>query len=74
MSCTRCKGILASGLHYLLSFPVLALTGSGKIWLVQNLEVCSKVLPAGATKGESEGGGNGPVRRMPLSFHPPTTR
>ena len=51
------------------SFPVLARTGSGKLWLVQTLEVCSRTHPAGVKGGrESERGGGWDRSARPPNF------
>ena len=38
------------------SFPVLANTGSGKLWLVQKLKVCKSKHPQGFREGGVRGG------------------
>ena len=54
--------LLAAGLNLkiywraLLSFPVLANTGSGKLWLVQKLKVCNFKHPQGFREGGVRGG------------------
>ena len=40
----------------LLSFPVLANTGSGKLWLAQKLKVCLRKHPQGFREGGVRGG------------------
>ena len=54
--------LLAASLNFkiywraLLSFPVLANTGSGKLWLAQKLKVCSIKHPQGFREGGVRGG------------------
>ena len=54
--------LLAASLNFkiywraLLSFPVLANTGSGKLWLAQKLKVCSLKHPQGFREGGVRGG------------------
>ena len=57
--------LLAASLDFQLywralpSFPVLANTGSGKLWLVQKLKVCLLSTRRDSGREESEEGGNG---------------
>ena len=57
--------LLAASLNFeiywraLLSFPVLANTGSGKLWLAQKLKVCLLSTRRDSGREESEEGGNG---------------
>ena len=54
--------LLAASLNFkiywraLLSFPVLANTGSGKLWLAQRLKVCPIKHPQGFREGGVRGG------------------
>ena len=54
--------LLAASLNFeiywraLLSFPVLANTGSGKLWFVQELKVCLVKHPQGFREGGVRGG------------------
>ena len=54
--------LLAASLNFkiywraLLSFPVLANTGSGKLWLAQKLKVCLIKHPQGFREGGVRGG------------------
>ena len=54
--------LLAASLNFkiywraLLSFPVLANTGSGKLWLAQKLKVCLVKHPQGFREGGVRGG------------------
>ena len=65
--------LLAASLNFkiywraLLSFPVLANTGSGKLWLVQKLKVC----PIKHPQGFREGGVRGGRERVLLRERPP---
>ena len=65
--------LLAASLNFkiywraLLSFPVLANTGSGKLWLVQKLKVFSIKHP----QGFREGGVRGGRERVLLRGRPP---
>ena len=57
--------LLAASLDFQLywralpSFPVLANTGSGKLWLAQELKVCRRSTRRDSGREESEEGGNG---------------
>ena len=57
--------LLAASLNFQLywralpSFPVLANTGSGKLWLAQKLKVCPRSARRDSGREESEEGGNG---------------
>ena len=65
--------LLAASLNFkiywraLLSFPVLANTGSGKLWLAQKLKVCFGKPP----QGFREGGVRGGRERVHLRGRPP---
>ena len=65
--------LLAASLNFkiywraLLSFPVLANTGSGKLWLAQKLKVCWSKHP----QGFMEGGVRGGRERVLLRGRPP---